>query len=145
MATETNPTTTPVTKESPPVSVTQSPQPDVSAEPPKEPSPPLPAGIRLKAKLENDITEIKALITHPMETGMRLDPATSKPISPHFIEEVTCEHNGKRVISANWGIGISKDPYWSFKFKGGEIGDKIKLIWKDNQGKTDSIEVEIEN
>ena len=80
-----------------------------------------------------------------METGLRLDPATSKPVPPHFIEEVTCEHNGKLVISANWGIGISKDPYWSFKFKGGAVKDKIKLTWKDNQGKTDSIEVEIEN
>jgi sulfur-oxidizing protein SoxZ len=144
MATETNPTTTPATKETPSVSAPQ-PSPSVVTEDTKEPSATPPLGIRLKAKLENDITEVKALITHPMETGLHLDQTTGKPIPPHFIEEVTCEHNGKPVISANWGIGISKDPYWAFKFKGGKVGDKVKLTWKDNQGKTDSIEVEIEN
>lgn len=101
--------------------------------------------IRLKAKLNKDgITEIKALITHPMETGLRRDPATGVPIPTHFIQEVTGEHQGKIILTTLWNSGISKDPYLSFKFKGGKVNDKVKLSWKDNFGKSDSVEVAIE-
>lgn len=104
------------------------------------------SSIRLKAKIDpQGITEVKALITHPMETGLRLDSTTGELIPTHFIEEVIAEHNGKPVMSAEWGFGISKDPYWSFKFKGGKAGDKVKLSWKDNREKQDSIEVQIES
>jgi len=100
--------------------------------------------IRLKASIdEQGMTEVKALIKHPMETGSRLDKATGEFIPAHFIKEVVCEHQGKVVMSAVWSAGISKDPYVAFKFKGGKVGDKVKLKWQDNRNESDSIEVEI--
>jgi sulfur-oxidizing protein SoxZ len=92
------------------------------------------SNIRLKAKLKDGITEVKALIKHPMETGARKELETGKLIPAHFIEEVTCAHNGHIVMSALWSGGISQNPYCAFTFKGGAEGDKVTLIWKDNKG-----------
>jgi sulfur-oxidizing protein SoxZ len=56
---------------------------------------------------------------------------------------VNAEHNGKNVLRAYWSGGVSKNPYLSFKFKGGKAGDTIKLSWVDNQGGSDSVEAPI--
>ena len=84
------------------------------------------------------MTTVKALINHPMETGMRKNKKTGKLIPAHYIKELSFEHNGKTKIDAHWGTAVSKNPYVSFRFKGGNKGDEIKLSWKDNKGNTDS-------
>jgi sulfur-oxidizing protein SoxZ len=99
--------------------------------------------IRIRAKLEGDVTEVKALISHEMETGLRKDKKTGEKIPAHFIKEVKCEHNGNQVLLAQWGVAISKNPYLSFKFKGAKKGDKIKVGWDDNKGDSDSAEESI--
>lgn len=98
------------------------------------------ASIKLRAKADGDITTIKCLMSHPMETGQRKDKKTGKLIPAHYIETVTAEHNGKQVIEALFSGGISKNPYLSFKFKGGKAGEKVKIAWTDNTGKSDSAE-----
>lgn len=99
--------------------------------------------IKIRAKMKGGACEVKALIKHPMETGLRKDKKTGKVIPAHFIQEVTCQHNGKTVMSANWGTAVSANPYLSFNFKGAKKGDKFKLSWKDNTGKSDSLEAAI--
>jgi sulfur-oxidizing protein SoxZ len=78
-----------------------------------------------------------------MDTGLVKDKKTGKVIPAHFIQEVTCEHNGKNVLTALWGAAISKNPYLSFKFKGAKPGDSLKLSWVDNKGESDSTETKI--
>ena len=56
--------------------------------------------IRIRASANGDETTVKALITHPMETGMRKDKKTGEKIPAHFIQEVTVEHNGAAVMTA---------------------------------------------
>lgn len=99
--------------------------------------------IRIKAKAKGNSTEVKALISHDMETGLRKDKKTGKKIPPHFIQEVVCEHNGSQVMKANWSVAISKNPYLAFKFSGGKAGDSVKISWVDNKGKKDSAEAKI--
>ena len=101
------------------------------------------ASIKIRAKLDGDVTTVKALVSHPMETGQRKDKKTGKLIPAHFIQEVVCEHNGNKVMTALWGPAISKNPYLSFKFKGANKGDSLKLSWVDNQGKSDSAETQV--
>jgi len=93
--------------------------------------------IKLRAKAKGDVVSVKALISHPMETGLRKDKKTGKKIPAHFIQEVTVKANGKDVLMAEWGAAISKNPYLSFKYAG-TAGDKITLSWVDNTGKSDS-------
>ena len=99
--------------------------------------------IKIRAKVKGGVTVVKTLISHPMETGMRKNKKTGKKFPAEFIQEVTCTHNGKNVLTADWGTAISKNPYLSFQFKGAKSGDKLKVSWKDNKGKSDSVEAKI--
>ena len=85
------------------------------------------SSIKIRAKASDGVVTVKSLMTHPMETGQREDKKTGEKIPAHFIQEVTCEHGGATVMKALWSAGVSKNPYLSFKFKGGQEGDKIKL------------------
>lgn len=98
--------------------------------------------IKIRAKLQDGATTVKALITHPMETGARKDKDGSL-IPAHFIKEISCESGGKTLLTAFWSGGVSKNPYLSFKFGGGNVGDKLKLTWVDNKGESDSEEADI--
>ena len=95
--------------------------------------------IKIRAKEKGGVTTVKALMTHPMETGGRKDKKTGKAIPAHFIQEVMCKHKGNTVMSAEWSGGVSKNPYISFKFGGAAKGDEIELSWTDNTGKGDSM------
>jgi sulfur-oxidizing protein SoxZ len=99
--------------------------------------------IRIRASAKGEETTVKALITHPMETGMRKDKKTGEKIPAHFIQEVVVEHNGQAVMTAQWGPAVSKNPYLSCVFSGGKAGDTVKLSWVDNKGESDSTEQQI--
>jgi len=99
--------------------------------------------IKIRARNRGGVTEVKSLIQHPMETGLRKDKKTGEKIPAHYIKEVVCEHNGNTVCTANWGVAVSKNPYLSFKFKGGSSGDTIKISWNDNKGQSDSATTKI--
>ena len=98
------------------------------------------ATIKIRAKAKGGVTTVKSLMSHPMEPGTRKDSKTGKLVPAHHITEITAEHNGNHLMTANFGGGVSKNPYMSFKFKG---GDKIKISWIDNKGESDSAEAAI--
>jgi sulfur-oxidizing protein SoxZ len=100
------------------------------------------SSIKVRAKAEGNVTTVKALISHPMETGQRKDK-DGKLVPAHFIQEVVCEHKGKPVMTAMWGPAISKNPYLSFKFAGAKPGETMTLRWVDNKGESDSTETTI--
>lgn len=99
--------------------------------------------IKMRAKLKDGVTTVKALMSHPMETGLRKDKKTGEPIPAHFIKEVVCTWKDQTVLTANWSGGVSKNPYLSFKFSGAAKGDEIKLSWTDNKDGSDSASTEI--
>ena len=99
--------------------------------------------IRVRATANGDITEVQALIQHPMDTGLVKD-AKGETIPPHFIQRLTFEHDGKPVFVADWGPAVSKDPYVKFSFKGGKKGDELKIGWLDNTGATDATTAKIQ-
>ncbi len=94
---------------------------------------------RLKAKLKDGKVNIKAIVSHPMETGRRKDKKTGGKIPAHYISEVVVSANDKTLLTADWSGSVSKNPYLSFNYAG-KSGDKIKLSWKDNQGNTGEAE-----
>ena len=91
--------------------------------------------MKIRAANNGGITEVKALISHDMETGQRKD-AAGAAIPAWFMTELTAKHNDKVVLSAEFGTSISKNPFLAFKFKGGAKGDKVSISWKDNKGET---------
>jgi len=101
------------------------------------------ASIKMRAKVTDGVTTIKALISHPMDTGLVKDKKTGKLIPSHFIQEVVCKHKDTTVMTANWGAAVSKNPYLSFKFSGAAAGDTVSISWTDNKGEKDSAEATI--
>ena len=100
------------------------------------------SSIRVRATSNGDITEVQALIQHPMDTGLVKD-SKGEVIPAHFIQQLTFEYDGKAVFVADWGGGVSKDPYVKFAFKGGKKGDDLKVSWSDNKGATDQTTAKI--
>lgn len=84
--------------------------------------------------------EIKVLMTHPSENGLRKDAKSGQIMPAHFVKNVTVSVNGKTVMNSQWGGGVSKDPYLSFKIKGMKAGDKISVSAEDNTGDKGSVE-----
>ena len=100
--------------------------------------------IRIKAKASGADTEVKALINHEMETGLRKDKKTGQVVPAHFIQEVVAKHNGNTVMTAHWGPAVSKNPYISFVISGAKAGDSIEMSWVDNKGEKDSTTTKVE-
>ncbi len=78
-----------------------------------------------------------------METGFRKDKKSGQIIAAHFIQNLNCTMNNRVILSAQWGAGISRNPYLSFQYNGGKVGDILKLSWEDNTGLSDSVEAHI--
>ena len=91
--------------------------------------------IKMRARLVNDITEVKMIINHPMETGRKKDDF-GQLIPANFIQLLSARLNDKPVLEMQWGTGISKNPYLTFYLKDAKIGDRIAVSWVDNLGKT---------
>ncbi len=99
--------------------------------------------IRPRAWMKDGVTNVKALISHPMETGLRKDKASGQIIPAHFIQDLIVTHNGEQVLHGYLGPAVSKNPFLNFKFKGANKGDALTISWNDNKGKSDSLEVKI--
>ncbi len=91
--------------------------------------------MRIRAQAAGDKTTVRVLMSHEMESGQRRD-AAGKTIPAWHIQEVEAKLNGKSVMTAEWGGGVSKNPFLQFTVKGAKAGDKIAVTWKDNKGET---------
>jgi len=89
--------------------------------------------MRIRASMAGDKVEVRVLMAHEMETGQRKD-ASGKLVPAHFIQNISVTHNGRTVLSAQWGTSISKNPFLHFRFGGGKPGEKIAITWLDNLG-----------
>ncbi len=96
---------------------------------------------RIRAKITGDKTDVRVLMTHPMESGLR-KTAAGQPIPAKFITEVSATLNGSRtLLAARWSAAVSQDPFVAFRFGGGKAGDKLVVTWKDNTGESRADEV----
>ena len=89
--------------------------------------------MRIRAQVAGDKAVVRVLMSHEMETGQRKD-AAGKVIAAWHIQEVSAEHNGKTVMTAQWGPAVAKNPFMQFVVKGAKAGDKISVTWVDNKG-----------
>ena len=99
--------------------------------------------MRIRATMAGDVADVKVLMNHPMETGLRKDAKTGQLVPAHYITDVTATVNGAQVLDAGLSGGISKNPYLGFKVKGPKAGDKVVVSWVDNKGEKNSAEATI--
>jgi sulfur-oxidizing protein SoxZ len=98
--------------------------------------------MRIRAVLIKDMVEVKLMIRHIMETGLRKDE-NGKRIPAHYIETLVVRCKDKVVLDAHLGMAVSENPYLAFTFKGGEKGDRIVATWTDNLGESRTDEAQI--
>ena len=98
--------------------------------------------MKMRASLGQGFTDVRVLMTHPMETGQRKD-SDGKIIPLHFIQTVTVKVNGKTVVEGQVSQAVSRNPVFSFRLKGGAKGDKIEVSWLDNKGDTNRAETAV--
>jgi sulfur-oxidizing protein SoxZ len=98
--------------------------------------------MKIRAIANGGVTDIRVLMTHPMETGQRKDP-DGKLVPMHFIQNVTVKVNGKTVVEGQTSQAISRNPVFTFRVRGGNRGDRIEVSWIDNQGETNQIETAV--
>ena len=98
--------------------------------------------MRIRAQVSGSNSTVRVLMSHEMESGQRKD-ASGKTVPAWFIQEVTATHNGKTVMTAQWGPSVSKNPFMQFIVKNAKAGEKITVTWKDNKGDTRTDEATI--
>ena len=96
--------------------------------------------MKIRAQLKGDVADVKILIFHPMETGLRKDGVTGQLVPMHFIQTLTATHNDRTVFEAQWSQAVSKNPFLNFRVRGAKPGDTIKVGWVDNRGERANIE-----
>ena len=79
-----------------------------------------------------DIVEIKALMSHIMETGFR-HTATGEVIPRDIITSFTCRFNGREVFRADLFPAIAANPFISFTMMATESG-QFEFSWVGDRG-----------
>ena len=98
--------------------------------------------MKMRATANGGVTEIRVLMTHPMETGQRKDQ-DGKIVPSHFIQNIAVKMNGQTVVDSQISQAISRNPVFTFRLKGGSKGDRIEVSWLDNKGETNSTEAAV--
>lgn len=98
--------------------------------------------MRIRAALSGDEVTVRVLMSHPMQSGNTKD-ASGATIAAHFIKEVQASCKGRVVLNALFSGSVSQNPFLSFKFKGGAVGDKVSVKWVDNKGDSRTDEASI--
>ncbi|MBS0233652.1 MAG: thiosulfate oxidation carrier complex protein SoxZ [Proteobacteria bacterium] len=79
-----------------------------------------------------DVIEVKTLIRHEMETGNRHDK-NGNPIPRDIINSFIAKFDGNEVFRAEFGPGISANPYLAFEMRVPGPG-VIEVTWTDDHG-----------
>jgi sulfur-oxidizing protein SoxZ len=79
-----------------------------------------------------EVFEIKTLIAHEMESGLRRD-AEGERIPEHIIERFECTFNGRLVFGADLNTGVSANPYITF-FARVDGAGTFDFRWFDQDG-----------
>ena len=91
--------------------------------------------IRLpKEAKKGDVIQIKTLVSHVMETGLRKDE-NGNLIPRKIINAFACTFNGKPVFSCELEPAIAANPYLQFSARVEESGT-FRFSWTDDEGTT---------
>lgn len=90
--------------------------------------------ILLPTQIAKDaVIYVRALISHPMYTGMSRDEQ-GKLIPEHFIRTVVVHYGGEPVARFEWTSGVSRDPYVAFPLRAAREAP-LAITWTDEQGR----------
>lgn len=80
--------------------------------------------------VKGDIFTVKALIEHPMETGLRKD-SSGTLIPRRIIDKFICRYNNVVVFSVDLHEAMAANPYLEFDLRATESG-QIEFEWHED-------------
>jgi len=78
------------------------------------------------------VLEVKTLISHEMETGLRKD-SSGRFVPRKIIRQFVARFNGAEIFRAEWQPAISANPYQAFYVRVPETGT-FTFEWLDDDG-----------
>jgi len=98
--------------------------------------------MKIRAVAQADHVEVKILMAHEEETGLRKGP-DGAIVPAHFISNVSVRTADREVLRAQWGAAVAKNPFVQFAFRGAVRGTELTVTWVDNRGesRTDRVTV----
>src|ERR1700739_4662395 len=85
-----------------------------------------------KEAKKGEVVEIKTLLAHPMESGLRKDEAGAL-VPRQIIKRFTREFNGARALACDLEPAIAANPYFQFTVKVEQSGT-FRFTWIDDDG-----------
>lgn len=79
-----------------------------------------------------EAVEVRLLIQHPMETGFRRE-ADGRAVPMNVVSSLVCRLGGVEVLRAEFGSGVSANPYLSFWIVPPASGELV-VEWVDDAG-----------
>lgn len=80
-----------------------------------------------------EIFQIKTLISHKMESGLRKNEQTGAYYPRKIINTFVCKLDGVEVFRARFHPAVSANPYLSF-YVTAERDGELEFIWIDDDG-----------
>lgn len=79
-----------------------------------------------------EIVELRAMVSHPMETGFRIDESGNN-VPMHIVTDFACSFEGEEIFRARLQPGIAANPYLSFYARATRSGT-FRFDWVDADG-----------
>lgn len=79
-----------------------------------------------------EAVEVRLLVQHPMETGFRRE-TDGRVVPMNVIHALVCRLGGAEVLRAEFGSGVSANPYLSFWIVPPASGELV-VEWVDDAG-----------
>jgi sulfur-oxidizing protein SoxZ len=85
-----------------------------------------------------ELLQIKTLISHQMETGLRYD-SQGKVIPRQIINKFVCRYNDEEVFSVDLHEAMAANPYLEFYVRATENG-RLHFEWQEDGGAVYTLE-----
>ena len=87
-----------------------------------------------KAAKRGEVIEIRALISHPMESGFRPDES-GKLVPRSIIKTFSCAYNGEEIFRADFFPAVAANPFVSFTTLA-SVSGTLSFRWVSDTGET---------
>ena len=79
--------------------------------------------------------EVKALVSHKMESGQRTDEKTGAKLPRRILKRFVCTLDGAEIVRVTLYPAVSANPYLSF-YASAEKSGELHFVWTDDDGST---------
>ncbi len=101
---------------------------------------PIPSRLTLVGPIRAGATvEARWIAGHPMETGFGVDP-NGQRVLRNVITSIRVTLNGRLILEAEPGTGISANPYIAFSLVVPKDGGTLAVEWIDDAGRRGNVQ-----